>query len=140
MTTRAEIQEYWTSIKPAIRERWMNLGDEELQAASDSAGHLVGMIQQRTGASREDIERYLESLVAQAQGGLRHAKARITGRPISSTAIALGAGFVAGVVLVETLAPSRHRTPEDLATKQGRRMLNSQHEIVPDSVRQYLPS
>jgi uncharacterized protein YjbJ (UPF0337 family) len=140
MTTRAEIQEYWSSIKPAIRERWTNLGDEELQAANGSAGHLVGLIQQRTGASREDIERYLESLVAQAQGGLRQAKARIAGRPISSTAIALGAGFVAGVVLVEALAPSRRRTPEDLATKLGRRMLDSLHEIVPDSVRQYLPS
>jgi len=139
MMTRVEIQENWSALKPAIRERWSVLGDEELQAASGSAGHLVGLIEQRTGARREEIERYLEQLVARGEGGLRRARAEITGRPISASAIALGAGFIGGLFLVKALGPSHRRTPQRMASQLGQRILDSLRDVVPESVGQYLP-
>jgi hypothetical protein len=52
MLSRQQLEENWDSICEAVQAEWPVLGGEELEARH-SAGHFVGIIQQRTGAQRE---------------------------------------------------------------------------------------
>ena len=63
MITRQELEGQWKQIKGQIRERWGQLSDDELQQAHGDAEQLVGMIQQKTGQSRVEIEKFLDRIV-----------------------------------------------------------------------------
>lgn len=63
MLTREELQGKWTQVKGSIRERWGQLTEEDLQAARGNAEQLVGVIQQKTGAARHEIEELLAGAV-----------------------------------------------------------------------------
>lgn len=63
MITRQELEGQWTEIKGHIQERWGGLTDDELQQAKGNANQLVGLIQQRTGQSRREIEEFLDHAV-----------------------------------------------------------------------------
>jgi uncharacterized protein YjbJ (UPF0337 family) len=54
----------WNQIKGKLRERWGQVTEDELEEARGSADQLVGLIQQRTGETRSEIESYLESAAA----------------------------------------------------------------------------
>jgi uncharacterized protein YjbJ (UPF0337 family) len=51
----------WNQIKGKLRERWGQVTEDELEEARGNADQLVGLIQQRTGETRAEIEAYLES-------------------------------------------------------------------------------
>jgi hypothetical protein len=106
MISRFQLEEHWDDIQNSVQSQWPILGGEELQAARHSAGHFVGLIQQRTGEPREDIERFLESVVCPVQSFLRATSASLTRCPLAATAVALGVGFVVGIVTTALLAPS----------------------------------
>ena len=104
----AEIEAQWTTIKQAIQQKWAVLGGEELDQARMSAGRLVGVIQQRTGDPREDIEAYLEQTVrGQLWAAQRAAEQSIEQHPIGSVFVALAAGFAAGALIVSACCRSR---------------------------------
>jgi uncharacterized protein YjbJ (UPF0337 family) len=54
----------WNQIKGKLRERWGQVTEDELEEARGNADQLVGLIQQRTGEARGEIEAYLESAAA----------------------------------------------------------------------------
>lgn len=56
------VQGRWNEIKGSLRERWGQLSDDDLQVASGNVDQLIGVIQQKTGQSRERIEAYLAEL------------------------------------------------------------------------------
>jgi uncharacterized protein YjbJ (UPF0337 family) len=51
----------WNQIKGKLRERWGQITEDELEEARGNTDQLVGLIQQRTGEMRSEIEAYLES-------------------------------------------------------------------------------
>ena len=106
MITRPQLEDEWHPIRTAVRKRWPILGDEELSEARHSAGHFVGLIQQRTGDTREDIERFLDSVVCPVQSFLRQTSGSLTRSPLTATAVALGAGFLVGIVTTALMGPS----------------------------------
>lgn len=63
MITRQELEGQWKQVKGRIQERWGQFSDEELQRAKGSAEQLVGVIQQKTGESRNAIEQFIEQAV-----------------------------------------------------------------------------
>jgi len=55
----------WNEIKGQLRERWGQLSDDGLEAVSGNVDQLVGLIQKRTGESREKVEKYLTDITAE---------------------------------------------------------------------------
>lgn len=61
MLTREEIKGHWTEIKGRLQEQWGQLSDEDLRQALGDTSRLVGTIQQKTGASRREIEQIISN-------------------------------------------------------------------------------
>ena len=55
----------WKEIKGKISEKWGELTDDDLQQARGNTAQLVGMIEQKTGETRDAINSYLDSLVTE---------------------------------------------------------------------------
>jgi len=68
-----ELQGQWNRLRGQVREHWGQLTDDDLQMQGGNVDQLVGRIQQKTGETREVIERYLNDLTA--RGGSAVAQA-----------------------------------------------------------------
>ena len=109
MVTREEIQGKWNEVKGQIQERWGQLTDDDLSRVRGNADQLVGVIQQKTGEARADIEAFLDRVIA--DGASMASKAVESAREYSQrasesvrgsyeqAAVAFGAGIFTGVVL-----------------------------------------
>jgi uncharacterized protein YjbJ (UPF0337 family) len=61
-----ELQGQWNQLKGEVKRRWGQLTEDDLKWAGGSIDHLVSRIQQRTGETRDAVERYLSQLSSQA--------------------------------------------------------------------------
>lgn len=59
---RLEIKGNWNEMKGKVKQHWGNLTDDDLQFTEGKEDELVGRIQKRTGAAREEIVNYLRNL------------------------------------------------------------------------------
>ena len=75
MITKKELEGHWTELKGQIRERWGQLSEDELQQAHGDAEQLIGVIQQKTGQSRAEIEEFLNHSIENGYTTLEQAKA-----------------------------------------------------------------
>jgi len=57
-----ELQGQWNKLRGQVKEHWGQLTDDDLQIHGGNIDQLVGRIQQRTGESRESIEKFLTDL------------------------------------------------------------------------------
>lgn len=64
MITRQELEGKWNEVKGRIQEKWGALTDDDLQRVKGNANALVGVIEQKTGASRQAIEEFLDGAIA----------------------------------------------------------------------------
>ena len=64
MITRQELEGKWKQISGQIRERWGQLTDDDFQQVKGDTEKLVGVIQQKTGQSRREIEAFLDKAYA----------------------------------------------------------------------------
>ncbi|MCA8996053.1 MAG: DUF883 family protein [Planctomycetaceae bacterium] len=62
MVTRQELAGHWNEIKGRIRERWGQISDDELQQVQGDSEQLLGLIQQKTGHTREEAEEFFDSM------------------------------------------------------------------------------
>jgi len=67
------LQGQWNQMKGQVKERWGQLTDDDLQIHGGNIDQLVGRIQQRTGETREVIERYLTDLTARGSSAVAQA-------------------------------------------------------------------
>jgi uncharacterized protein YjbJ (UPF0337 family) len=58
------LQGQWNQLKGEVKKRWGQLSDDDLAWSGGNIDQLVGRIQQRTGESREAIEKYLDQLTS----------------------------------------------------------------------------
>ncbi len=58
------IQGSWNQIKGKLRERWGQVAEDELEEARGNVDQLVGLLQRRTGETRDEIETYLQKAAA----------------------------------------------------------------------------
>lgn len=63
MMNRQELEGKWDQVKGRLQDRWGQLTDDELQRVRGDATALVGVIEQKTGESRREIEAYLDGVV-----------------------------------------------------------------------------
>jgi ElaB/YqjD/DUF883 family membrane-anchored ribosome-binding protein len=106
MLTRAQMERHWSDLVPAVTEHWPLLGGEELEEARGSVGHLVGLIQQRTGEERAKVEQFLDSVVEPARSYFRQTSQQLSTMPWTAVGSAFALGVVAGLV-IERLVDGR---------------------------------
>ena len=81
MVNQGVLQGNWKQIRGKLKEKWGNLADDDVAVFNGNVDQLVGKIQQKTGESRLEVERFLEqlsqsgeSLATRAQESLQQAK------------------------------------------------------------------
>lgn len=62
--TKEELQGSWDQVVGSIQKKYSDITHDELAAVRGNINQLVGLINRKTGQSREDVERYLSSLTA----------------------------------------------------------------------------
>ncbi|TWU08435.1 CsbD family protein [Stieleria varia] len=62
MVTRQEIAGKWNEVKGRLKEHWAELTDEDFRNVQGSAERLVGVVQQKTGARKSEIESFIDGI------------------------------------------------------------------------------
>jgi uncharacterized protein YjbJ (UPF0337 family) len=65
-----ELQGQWNKLRGQVKERWGQLTEDDLQIHGGNIDQLVGRIQQRTGETRESIERFLTDLTGRGSSAV----------------------------------------------------------------------
>lgn len=73
MVTRQELQGKWSQVKGQIREKWGEFTDDELQKVKGDGEQLIGLIQQKSGAARREIESFLDDAIHEGRSMLDQA-------------------------------------------------------------------
>jgi uncharacterized protein YjbJ (UPF0337 family) len=84
MSTGQQLAGNWKQLKGKLKQRWGQLTDDELQSAEGNYDQLVGLIQERTGEGRQQVENFLNELNEQTAGAM--AKAAETARQYADQA------------------------------------------------------
>ncbi len=58
------IQGKWNEIKGEIRTQWGKLTEDEIETSSGNMTSIAGLIQQRYGAKKEEIQEKLNQIMA----------------------------------------------------------------------------
>lgn len=66
MITQQELSGKWNQIKGQIKSKWGQLTDNELVGAEGNVEKLVGVIQQKTGAARREVEEFFDKYASEA--------------------------------------------------------------------------
>jgi ElaB/YqjD/DUF883 family membrane-anchored ribosome-binding protein len=64
--TREDLTTHWQEIKNRLRQNWRELSESELSRFSGPSSQLIGAIQQKTGASWNEIESFLNKVIGDA--------------------------------------------------------------------------
>ncbi|MGC1723436.1 MAG: CsbD family protein [Isosphaeraceae bacterium] len=67
------LQGHWNQLKGELMKRWGELSEDDLKWSGGNIDQLVGRIQQRTGETRESIEKYLDQLTSQGSSAVSSA-------------------------------------------------------------------
>jgi len=59
-----ELQGQWNNLRGQVKEHWGQLTDDDLTIQGGNIDQLVGRIQQRTGETRDVIEKFLTDLTS----------------------------------------------------------------------------
>ena len=73
MSTQAKVLGNWNQLKGKIKQRWGQLTDDELQEVEGNIDQLIGLVQQKTGEARQQIERALIKINEDAGGAFTQA-------------------------------------------------------------------
>jgi uncharacterized protein YjbJ (UPF0337 family) len=73
MVNTQQLQGSWNRIRGQIKEKWGNLSDDDLQIQGGNIDQVVGRIQQKTGESREAIEKFLDELTSRGSSAISQA-------------------------------------------------------------------
>lgn len=68
MANRDEIKGHWNEVKGRLKEHWGQLTDDDLRRAEGSTDRLVGVVQQKTGATKNEVEKFLDSVLSGSFG------------------------------------------------------------------------
>ncbi|SRR6056297_2000825 len=66
MVTREELKGQWNQVKGRLLEHWGQLTDEDLRQVEGGTDRLVGTIQEKTGATRREVENFIERVTEEA--------------------------------------------------------------------------
>lgn len=73
MVSQQTLKGNWNEITGKLRSKWGELNNDEMQMYQGDATQLVGYIQRKTGAARDQIERFLNDLTTDGVGAVGRA-------------------------------------------------------------------
>jgi len=73
MAMQQQLQGNWNEIKGAVKKKWGQLTDQDLVTAEGNTERLIGLIQRKTGETRDAIERFLEELSPEVKSAVGQA-------------------------------------------------------------------
>jgi uncharacterized protein YjbJ (UPF0337 family) len=65
MINAQTLQGNWNEVKGALKEQWGALTSDDLRSFNGNVDQLVGLIQRKTGESREAVQKFLEEATAE---------------------------------------------------------------------------
>lgn len=78
MSTKTEVMGKWNQLKGQVRERWGEITDHDFSRVQGNTEQLIGMIEEKTGTTRRDVEAFInktmqsgESMVESASETVR---------------------------------------------------------------------
>ncbi len=66
MATKQELKGDWNTIVGSIKAKYGQITDDELRQVEGNVDKLTGLIQRKSGQTREQVEAYVESLMGGA--------------------------------------------------------------------------
>jgi uncharacterized protein YjbJ (UPF0337 family) len=124
MATQQDVRGHWNELVGELKQRWGHLTDDELYQAEGNIDRLVGIVQQKTGESREKIERFIdhvadeledphgyvakareriqqvgENVAESVEEGYEHAEELARHHPLETVAVAFGVGLIGGLAV-----------------------------------------
>ncbi len=69
MANREQIKGHWNEVKGRLKEHWGQLTDDDLRRAEGSTDQLVGVVQQKTGATKSEIEKFIDTVLGSGSLG-----------------------------------------------------------------------
>jgi uncharacterized protein YjbJ (UPF0337 family) len=63
MANREQIKGHWNEVKGRLKDHWGQLTDDDLRRAEGSTDQLVGVVQQKTGATKTEIEKFIDGIL-----------------------------------------------------------------------------
>ncbi len=73
MINQQTLRGHWHDLTGRLREKWGQLNDDELEQFKGSTAQLVGFIQRKTGAARNEIEQFLEEATHEGAASISQA-------------------------------------------------------------------
>jgi uncharacterized protein YjbJ (UPF0337 family) len=68
MSTKEKVSGDWNQLKGKVKQHWGQLTDDELSEVEGNIDQLVGLVQQKTGEARQNIEKALTKMSQDAGG------------------------------------------------------------------------
>jgi len=65
MVNAQHLQGQWNQVRGQLKKKWGQLTEDDLRFTNGNIDQLVGRIQQRTGESRENIEKFFDKLTSE---------------------------------------------------------------------------
>lgn len=104
MVAQETLSGNWHTIVGAIKEKFGQITGDDLTRVQGNVDQLIGLIERKTGQTREQIEAFLSDCCDQADHGYRVAKDTVAKRPMESIAVVAGLGLLAGIAIGVSMA------------------------------------
>lgn len=138
MATQQELSGKWKQLAGKVKEKFGQITDNDLTRVNGNVDQLVGLVQQKTGQTREQIEAFFEecgdscesmmgrvseyassagetlkegydSVAEQTKRGYDASVKTLSKHPIESVGMAFGVGVVAGLLIGISMGAQRER-------------------------------
>ncbi len=138
MATKQELSGKWNSIVGSVKKKYGEITDNDLKQVEGDLNKLAGLVQQKTGQSREQIEAYFDECCASADSVMgqvasyaseagqtiregydataeqarRSYETSVKGmsrHPLESAGVALGVGLLVGLFVGISIGGQRER-------------------------------
>jgi uncharacterized protein YjbJ (UPF0337 family) len=90
--TKEELQGSWDQLVGSIQKKYSDITGDELAAVKGNLSQLVGLINRKTGQSREEVEQYLSTLTSAGNDTI-HRLADSAGRYATNAQEAVQVGY-----------------------------------------------
>lgn len=111
MPTEQELRGQWGQVSGAVKERYGEITDDDLKQTEGSAQKLIGLIQEKSGQSREQVESFVRDVTERTVAGYRTSTQAVADRPAESVAAAFAVGVVLGLTIGLSIASRRQPDP-----------------------------